>query len=77
MTLKSDLEAYQARWETVNAVQKEERRAASLALRWQQLNAAYGMAKGLGWLQPDPSEMGVFQRWAELKEKAANLRTKA
>jgi len=33
------------------------------------LNAAYALAKGLGLLQPDPSEMEVFQRWAKLKEK--------
>ena len=77
MTLKSDLIAYQARWATIEAIQREERRSASLALRWQQLNAAYGMAKGLGLLQPDPSEIGVFQRWARLKEKATDQRPKA
>jgi len=72
MTLKSDLIAYQARWAAVEAIQREERRSASLALRWQQLNAAYGMAKGLGLLQPDLSEMEVFIRWAKLKEKATS-----
>lgn len=77
MTLKSDLMTYQARWVAVEAIQRDERRSASLALRWQQLNAAYGMAKGLGLLQPDPSEMGVFQRWAKLKEKAGSQRQKA
>ena len=77
MTLKSDLMAYQARWATVEAIQREERRSASLALRWQQLNAAYGMAKGLGLLQPDLSEMEVFKRWAKLKEKATDQRPKA
>jgi len=70
MTLKSDILDYQARWAVVEAVQSEERRSASLALRWQQLNAAYGMAKGLGLLRPDPGEMSVFQRWAKLKEQA-------
>jgi hypothetical protein len=34
------------------------------------LNAAYGIARGLGLLEPDPSEAGVFERWAKLKEKA-------
>jgi len=72
MTIKSDLIAYQARWATVEEVQREERRSASLAMRWQQLNTAYGMAKGLGLLQPDPSEMEVFERWAKLKEKATS-----
>lgn len=61
----------------VEAVQREERISASLQLRWQQLNAAYGLAKGLGMLQPDPSERDVFQRWAKLKENATNSRLKA
>jgi hypothetical protein len=71
MTLKSDLLAYQERWMAVEEIQSKERRFAPLKLRWRQLNAAYGMAKGLGLLQPDPSESGVFERWAKLKEKAA------
>ncbi len=74
---KSDLRAYQDRWKAVEEIQREERRSAPLALRWQQLNAAYGMAKALGLLQPDPSEQEVFERWARLKEKAASLGTKA
>jgi LPS O-antigen subunit length determinant protein (WzzB/FepE family) len=77
MTLKDDLRAYQARWNAVEAIQREERLSAPLELRWQQLNAAYGIAKGLGLLRPDPSEAGVFERWAKLKEKAASQRLKA
>lgn len=77
MTLENDLRAYQERWKAVEAIQAEERRSASLELRWRQLNAAYGMAKGLGLLQPDPSEMEVFERWAKLKEKANSLPPKA
>ena len=73
MSLKSDLLAYRERWAAVDAFQQEERRTASLELRWRQLNAAYGLAKGLGLLQPDPSEMEVFERWARLKEKAIRL----
>jgi hypothetical protein len=72
MTLKDELKAYQARWTEVDAVIKEERRTASNELRWQQLNAAYGMAKSLGLLREDPSEMEVFERWAKLKERAAH-----
>jgi hypothetical protein len=71
VTLKDDWKDYKARWAEVEAVIQEERRSASLKLRWQQLNAAYALAKGLGLLQPDPSEMEVFQRWAKLKEKAS------
>ncbi len=70
MTLKQDLLAYQERWKAVEAIQREERASASLELRWRQLNAAYGMAKALGLLQPDPSEMEVFERWAKIKEHA-------
>jgi hypothetical protein len=72
MTLKESLKADQARWAEVDEVVKEERRSASIELRWQQLNSAYLMAKGLGLLRPDPSETGVIERWAKLKEKAAS-----
>ncbi len=71
MSLKQDLNAYLETWEEVEKIQVIERRSASLELRWMQLNAAYGMAKVLGLLQPDLSEIGVFERWAMLKEKAA------
>jgi hypothetical protein len=74
MALKNDLIAYRERWAEVEAIQREERRSASLELRWRQLNAAYNLAKGLGWLRPDTSEMGVFLRWAKIKEKAENSR---
>jgi hypothetical protein len=77
MTLAQELRDYQARWAAIEAVQKEERRSASLELRWKQLNAAYGMAKGLGLLQPDPSEMEVFARWAKLKKAAVKQHQKA
>jgi len=71
------MQAYQARWKAVEEVQAEERRSASIELRWMQLNAAYGIAKGLGLLQPDPSEMEVFKRWAKLKEKLTDLPPRA
>ena len=77
MTSKDDLKAYQARWAEVEAVVNEERRTASLALRWQQLNTAFAMAQGLGLLREDPSEAGVFERWAKLKEKIGQPPLKA
>jgi hypothetical protein len=70
MTLKDDLIAYLANWAEVDAVVAEERRTASLELRWKQLNAAYAIGVGLGLNQQDPSETGVIERWAKLKEKA-------
>jgi hypothetical protein len=77
MTLKDEIRAYRTRWVEVDAVVAEERRTASIQLRWQQLNAAYAMAIGLGLRQEDTSEAGVFERWVKLKEKAVSLRPKA
>lgn len=72
MTLKDDLKAYQARWAEVEAVVSEERFTASLDLRWRQLNAAHGLAKGLGLIHTDQTETEVFERWAKLKEIATS-----
>jgi hypothetical protein len=72
MSLKDDLRAYQARWAIVEAFIAEEKRTASLELRWQQLNTAYAMAESLGLLREDPSEAGVFETWAKIKENAAS-----
>jgi hypothetical protein len=69
MAFKDDLIAWRARWSEAESVILAERRSAPLELRWKQLNSAFAMAKGLGLLRPDPSEMEVFQKWAKLKEK--------
>jgi hypothetical protein len=45
MTLKDELKAYQSRWAEVETVVAEERRTASLELRWKQLNAAFGLCR--------------------------------
>jgi len=37
--------------------------------RLQQMNTIWRLGLGLGFsFEPDPSEMGVFARWAKLKE---------
>jgi hypothetical protein len=72
MTLKDDMKAYKARWENVETYIAQERRLASLTLRWRQLNAIFGMAKGLNLLRENPGELGVIKRWAKLKEQASN-----
>lgn len=72
MTLRDELRAYQAGWAEVEAVVAEERRTASIELRWRQLNAAYAMAIGLGLRREDSSESIVFERWAKLKEREAD-----
>jgi hypothetical protein len=69
MSHKAAIQAYQQRWKIVEEVQAAEKRSASLELRWRQLNAAYGLAKSLGLIRPDPSEYEVYARWAKLKEQ--------
>jgi hypothetical protein len=76
MKLKDEMKAYQTRWSEVDAVIAEERRSASFELRWQQLNAAYAMAIGLGLSQIKSDESEVFERWAKLKEKATSRLSK-
>jgi len=76
MTLKEDLKAYQARWAEVESTIQNERRSASLELRWQQLNTACAMAIGLGLSRQESGESEVHERWAKLKEKAASRQPK-
>lgn len=58
---------FRERWQAVAAVEIEEQRAASVALRWQQLNAILRLAAGLG-LQPGKSDAEIVrERWARLK----------
>ena len=61
--------AYRDRWRAVEAVEREEHRAASVALRWQQTNAIFGLAMGMGLLPNslDDQEQEVYRRWARLK----------
>ena len=66
------LKAYLDRWQEVAELERQELREVSLELRWQQLNTIIGMAIGLGILIPDDDEAEVYQRWANLKKKAAD-----
>lgn len=60
---------FRERWQAVAAIEAEEQRSASVALRWQQTNAILRMAIGLGLSleEADESEQMVYQRWAQLK----------
>lgn len=69
MVMRDDLRAYLSRWLEVEKVVAEERAGASFELRWQQLNTAYAMGKGLGLLKEDPSELEVYKKWAKLKNR--------
>jgi hypothetical protein len=59
---------FRDRWQAVAAVEDQEQRAASIGLRWKQLNAIWQLALGMG-LQPEPddTESLVRERWARLK----------
>ena len=59
---------FRERWQAVEAVEAEEQRTASVALRWQQTNAILRLAIGLGLPMMESDEEEVFrQRWAKLK----------
>lgn len=64
---------FRERWQAVADVEAEEQRAASIALRWQQTNAIFRLAMGLGLLsvEGDDAEIeAVRRRWVLLKEAA-------
>jgi len=67
-----DMKWYRDRWKAVVEIGLKELQAASIELRWQQLDSVVGMAIGLGILKGDNSEEEVYQRWAKLKNKAAD-----
>ena len=63
--------AYRDRRRAAEAVEREGRRAASVALRWQQTNAIFRLALEMGLLATGPDnqeEQEVYRRWAALKE---------
>ena len=64
---------YRPRWQTVAEVEEAEQREATMANRWQRLNAILQMALALGLdlgAQND-DEMAIWQRWAHPKEGSA------
>jgi len=59
---------FRDRWQAVAAIEDQEQRAASVSLRWKQLNAIWQLAQGLGLQsEPDETESLVRERWARLK----------
>ena len=59
---------FRDRWQAVAAVEDQEQRAASISVRWKQLNAIWQLALGLG-MQPEPDETEILvrERWTKLK----------
>ncbi len=66
---KQQLEAYRARWDTVNKFQAEELRMTTFSKRWQQLNTIIRLAVGLGWqVTQNENELTIVRRrWQKLK----------
>ncbi|MGB9723394.1 MAG: hypothetical protein ACP5OO_05560 [Chloroflexia bacterium] len=65
---RSALREIRERWQAVAEIEAQERRAAPLSLRWQQLNAVLRLAIGLGLpLERSKDEEAVRQRWIRLK----------
>lgn len=60
---------FRERWQAVAAIEAQEQRSATVALRWQQTNSILLMAIGLGLPleETDESERLVHHRWAQLK----------
>ena len=59
---------FRDRWQAVAAIEDQEQRAASISLRWKQLNAIWQLAWGLRMQsEPDETESLVRERWARLK----------
>ena len=64
---------FRERWQAVEAIEAKEQWTASIALRWQQMNATLRLAMGLGLLQAeeDSAEIEAVRcRWTLLKETA-------
>jgi hypothetical protein len=67
--MDTGLKAYRERWLAVADIERRELQSASIELRWQQLNAVVGLAKSLGSMRSNDTEVEIYQRWANLKEK--------
>lgn len=67
---RQQAKAFRARWQAVKAVEVEEQRAASIALRFRQMNAIFRIGMGLGLLrtEDDVETEAVRRRWVKLKE---------
>lgn len=70
---KRQAEEFRERWQAVAAIEAEEQRAALVSLRWQQLNAIFRLALGLGLplVEDDAQVEAVRRRWVRLKEGLA------
>jgi len=70
---KTQVQLFLHRWQAVEEVRQREARAATIELRWRQLNAAYNIMRKLNLVSDRPNEELGHERWARLKEKAARV----
>ncbi len=68
---RADLEAYRARWEVAEQIERREATQATLEKRWYEFNAIFELANELGWIRPasDDELAPIRSRWARLKAK--------
>lgn len=66
---RSQAKAFRDRWHAVAAAEAEERRRASLLLRWQQMNALRNLMMGIKLSPPSSVEQEriAWERWARLR----------
>lgn len=66
---KEALEVYRSRWNAIAEVEAEEKRQATIAQRWQKLNAMLKLIIALGLYEKmrDANVEDVRQRWIKLK----------
>jgi hypothetical protein len=65
---KKQLHEYRERYRVVAEVELREQQAATMAERWQQLNALWNLASGLGICNTVDDIDPVRRRWVQLKE---------
>ena len=66
--MNEKIKEFRANWQAVAAVENAEQRAASVDLRWRQLNTLVALASGLGLsMTAEEDETELVRRWAKLK----------
>ena len=66
---KKLLREYRERYRVVAEVERQEQQAATIAKRWQQLNALWNLASGLAIHSGAEDVDTVRRRWVQLKER--------
>ncbi len=67
---KQLLREYRERYRVLSEIQRQEQQTATLARRWQQLNALLNLAIGLGITSSSVDDIEIVRRrWVTLKER--------